>query len=103
MRGFTTTTHTFRGMPASASHKFTCPSCKKTDRQRTFRAECTVNPFNRGEDGHPLSPSEVRAQSQTKANTELRQFKTEPLCRTCEEALDYRERRALHLRRRGET
>ncbi len=100
---FATTTHTFRSMPATASHKFTCPGCGKPDRQRTFRHECTVNPFNKNADGQVCTPSEVRAQSQAKANTELQQFKTEPLCRTCEDALDYKERRALHLRRRGET
>lgn len=93
---------TFDTFPATSVSNFTCPKCGKAKRKRTFRAECTVNPFNKNDDGSIKTPSEVRKQSFEKADKERQQFEREPLCTTCEVELSYKERIALGKRRRGE-
>ena len=96
------TIYNFQSYPATADVRFTCPNCGKKNRKRTFRHECTVNPFNVHEDGTPRTAQEVRAQSQARAQLEKEQFLREPLCKSCEDALSYSERRNLSRRRRAE-
>ena len=91
---------TFQIYPASETATFTCSSCGKPKRKRTFRHECTVNPFNKNTDGSICSPNEVRAQSVAAAKRDLQQFLREPLCLKCEDALSYTDRNALFKRRK---
>lgn len=91
----------FQTYPYAVTETFDCPKCGKTKRKRTFRAECTVNPFNKREDGQIRTPSEVRAQSRASALREAEQFLSEPLCAACEKELTYAARRALSERRRS--
>lgn len=90
----------FQSYPAVAEATFDCPKCGKLKRKRTFRAECTVNPFNVNDDGSVKTPGQVRLQSSAEAGRERDQFMREPLCATCENALSYSDRRALSKRRR---
>lgn len=91
---------TFQTYPAWETTTFTCPGCGKSKRKRTFRHECTLNPFNKNADGSICSPNEVRAQSAAAARLELQQFLREPLCLECEDALSYTDYKALSERRR---
>ena len=93
------TTYTFRSYPASAEATFTCSACGKPKRKRTFRHECTVNPFNTKEDGSVRTPEEVRQQSREMAVKERDRFITKPLCRSCEDALSWVEQRTLREER----
>lgn len=93
------TTYTFQVCAAQTSATFDCPRCGKKKRKRTFRHECTVNPFNKNEDGTIKSPSEVRQQSRAAAELERTEFLREPLCATCEKPLSWEERGALRDRR----
>lgn len=92
----------FRAYAATTKVRFDCPACGKTKRTRTFRAECTVNPFNVNEDGSVKSPDQVRKQSQAHVVQEEREFMRKPLCATCEGNLSWTERRALNAERRGD-
>lgn len=89
----------FQTYPYAVIETFDCPKCGKVKRKRTFRAECTVNPFNKREDGQMRTPSEVRAQSKDQALVERLRFRKEPLCASCENALGWVERQELHARR----
>lgn len=91
----------FRPYPFSVSKMFDCPSCGKTNRKRTFKSECTVNPFNKGEDGQPLNADQVRAQSKRKANDMAENFMRSPLCLSCENYLSWSERRDLLAARKS--
>jgi len=93
------TTYTFQTYPATATAKFDCPSCGKKNRTRTFRAECTVNPFNKNEDGTIKTPSEVRMQSSQRAVAERNMFMRKPMCATCENDLTYQDRKLLREQR----
>jgi len=88
-------TYYFRAMPASKSITFDCPACLKTRRKRTFRAECTVNPFNCHPDGTQRSPREVQQQSVADVVRQIAEFERKPLCATCENSLSYKERSDL--------
>lgn len=93
-------TYHFQGFKGRAEHRFTCPSCMKPNRLRTFTVEHTVNPFNRNEDGSIKTAREVQASAYLAAKAELDRFATAPLCATCENALTYDELKALRARRR---
>jgi len=70
----------FQVVKAVATRNLQCErGCgRKTTRQRTF--ECTINPFNRNEDGSVKTESEVRAQAQQKADD----WRPEPyVCKSC--------------------
>lgn len=82
-----------------ATATFDCPCCGKTKRTRSFRSECTVNPFNTKPDGHMRNASEVRAQSRDQALSERLRFMSEPLCASCENNLSRADRKSLHNRR----
>lgn len=90
-----TTAYTFQSYPAVAKATFDCPSCGKAKRQRSFRAECTVNPFNKDENGNIRGPAEVRKQSRQRAEAECAQFLRSPLCATCENGLTYQQRKDI--------
>lgn len=92
---------TFRAYPASAKAKFDCPKCGKAKRVRTFTSECTVNPFNKREDGTPRTAVEVSRQSLADAEKQRDTFMREPLCATCEGAITWTERNELFKRRRA--
>jgi len=91
----------FRSYPAVATAKFTCPFCGKPNRTRTFRIECTVNPFNRTSDGHVRTPAEVRAQSSEQATAMRDEFACKPICKKCEDGLSFKELQALREERKG--
>ena len=91
---------TFQTYPALETAIFTCTGCGKPKRKRTFRHECTVNPFNKNAAGEICSPKEVRSQSAAAAKRDLQQFLREPLCVKCEDALSYTDRKALFARRK---
>lgn len=97
------TVYTFKSYPAAVTARFDCPQCGKKNRLRTFRAECTVNPFNKNEDGSVKTPDQVRKQSQEDAVLQERQFMGKPLCATCENGLSYRERKTIFEARRTST
>lgn len=92
-------TYTFRGYPATFTHRFTCPCCGKPNRVRTFTVEHTVNPFNRNSDGTVKTSAEVQRDAAIEARKQRENFLKEPLCATCEKALPWAERRALEERR----
>lgn len=94
-------TITFQTCPASKTATFTCPSCGKKNRKRTFRHECTASPFNKKPDGSIRSRTEVFAQSYAMAEQDVQQFLREPLCARCEDTLSFADLRALHARRRA--
>ena len=89
-------TYVFQSYPATAKATFTCVSCGKANRTRSFRVECTVNPFNKNEDGTVKTPREVRQESFAKAAAQREQFLRKPLCKACEDALSYAERKAIN-------
>lgn len=91
----------FRSYPFSVAKTFDCPSCGKTNRKRTFKSECTVNPFNKGDDGQPLNAGQVRAQSKRKATEQAEEFMRSPLCSSCENGLGFTERRDLIAARKA--
>src|ERR1044072_8347140 len=95
------TSYSFQSYPATVVARFDCPKCGKKNRTRTFCAECTVNQFNRREDGEPRTAAEVRKQSVKCATEKRDQFTKAPLCPACEARLYYAERMALRRRRRG--
>ena len=101
MSSMHTTLYRFQSFLAVDKATFTCPSCSKEKRTRTFRVECTTNPFNVGEHGRPLTPTEVRKQSQARVALERSEFLTEPLCKACEDRLSYSDRCSLSQRRRS--
>lgn len=94
-------TYTFQAYPAVAKATFTCVCCGNENRTRTFRAECTVNPFNTNPDGSIKSSSEVWRQSAERAASQRDEFMRKPFCKACEDALSYSERRQLHADRRA--
>jgi hypothetical protein len=91
---------TFQTYPAWETATFTCSGCGKPKRKRTFRHECTVNPFNKNANGEICSPNEARTQSAALAKRDLQQFLREPLCLKCEDGLSYTDRKALLTRRK---
>lgn len=93
----------FQAYPAVAEVSFDCPSCGKPKRKRSFRVECTVNPFNRREDGEIRTPDEVRQQSRVEVERRREEFMRKPLCATCENNLSFAEQRRLNAERRGAT
>ena len=93
------TTYHFQSYPAVAEATFTCPACGKPKRKRTFRAECTVNPFNRRPDGEIRTPQEVRQQSREWATQDRDQFMNAPLCAACENGLSYTQRKVVLAQR----
>lgn len=95
------THHTFQAYPATAKATFDCPGCGKKKRTRSFRVECTVNPFNKNEDGTIKTPFEVRQQSAAKVMQERVEFLRKPLCKACEDAMSWKDRRSLHEERRA--
>ena len=96
------TVHTFNAYPATTKAIFDCPKCGKSKRTRTFRVECTVNPFNTDAAGVALGSREVFQQSRDNADRQRDEFLCKPLCATCEKALSWKERKALRQERRGE-
>ncbi len=92
---------TFQSYPYTAKATFTCASCGKANRTKSFRVECTVNPYNRGPDGIPLNASQVRAQSKEEALEKRHQFMTKPVCKACEDQLSFRDRKRLYDERRA--
>lgn len=96
------TLYTFQSLPSSAKATFDCPSCGKKNRTRTFRGECTVNPFNKKENGEVRTPREVRQQSKERANALREQFLRKPLCATCENSLPHAELHGVLAERRSE-
>lgn len=94
-----TTRYTFTGYKGQVKRRFTCPSCGKENRVRTFTVEHTVNPFNKNEQGHIRTPSEVRARAQEAAREEAARFDKAPLCATCEGDLTYAHRKELREKR----
>lgn len=93
------TTYNFQGYRGFAESVFDCPSCQKKNRKRTFRTEMTVNPFNKNVDGTTKQAMQVQREASAAAREARDQFNTEPLCKTCEDALSYPDRRALRERR----
>ena len=93
------TTYTFQGYKGRAEHRFTCPSCGKQNRVRTFTEEHRVNPFNKNPDGTVRTPTEVRANAYAAAKQARDKFATAPLCATCENVLDYEGRKAIRAER----
>jgi hypothetical protein len=89
----------FSGYKGRAEATFTCPSCQKTKRKRTFSVEHTVNPFNKNADGTVKNGMEVSRDAQAAADLRKRQLLGEPLCNACEEALSFSDRIALSKRR----
>lgn len=96
-----TTTYNFRGYPATARAVFTCEVCDKPNRTRTFRVECTVNPFNLNDDGSMKTPEQVRAQSRAKAERERTIFMRKPVCKSCEDQMSSADYRALQAERKA--
>ena len=90
-----TTTYRFEVCPGVAVATFDCPSCGKAKRKRTFRAECTVSPFNKNPDGSVKTRREVYRQSAEQAKKMRDDFMRKPLCKTCEDALSNPDQRAL--------
>jgi hypothetical protein len=95
------TLYIFNGYKGRAEHTFTCPSCGKANRKRSFTVEHTVNPFNKNPDGSVRTASEVSANARAAAKLERDQFATEPLCKACEDDLPYADGTALRKRRRA--
>lgn len=93
--------YNFQSYPAISKATFDCPQCGKVKRTRTFRAECTVNPFNTRPDGQVRTASEVRKQSAEDASRQRDQFMSRPLCATCENGLSYADRKVVYDARRS--
>ena len=91
----------FQAVHASDCVTFHCPSCGKDKRKRTFREECTINPFNTNEDGSVKTAQQVRDQARAQVATIKARFLAEPLCLKCEDALSFKDRAALFQRRRA--
>ena len=91
----------FRGYSASKTVRFTCTNCGKAGRTKTIKHECTVNPFNRNENGEIRTPDEVKAQSRELVKRDMERFLREPVCAACEGHMTYGERRSLRARREG--
>jgi len=96
-------TYNFQSYPYSAQAKFDCPECGKKNRIRSFRAECTLNPFNKDESGNVRGPGEVMAQSRAYAFAKRDEFMKRPICLSCENKLSYVERNVLREIRRSST
>ena len=89
----------FQSYPYAKTVRFKCSHCGKTGRTKTIKNECTVNPFNKGDDGHVLNPDEVRQQSRNLVERDVLRFLKEPVCSACEKQMSYADLRALrHLR-----
>ena len=95
------TMYTFQTYPASVSAKFSCAECGKANRTRTFRHECTVNPFNKNDDGSIKTPKEVRAQSLAHAKKDRDEFMMRPICASCEKELTFKRRKEIQEERRA--
>lgn len=95
------TMHHFPVYSVTSTATFTCTTCGKEKRKRTFRAECTVSPFNTRPGGEVRTPPEVKQQSHEQAQRWCAEFLREPMCKACEDALTFSERAALSARRRA--
>lgn len=95
------TVYHFQAYKGRAEHRFTCPSCGKPNRVRSFTVEHTVNPFNKNDDGTIRTPSEVSRRAQQAAKQERDEFAHKPLCASCENTLPYAEARALREERQS--
>jgi hypothetical protein len=93
--------YTFQGFKGRAEAIFDCPSCGKKNRKRTFLAEHTLNPFNKNADGTVKNAEQVRKGAKQEALRLRDEFMKEPLCKSCEDALGYRDRKDLRNRRRA--
>lgn len=77
---------TYRFQPVTTQRlaRGKCPVCgKPVSRSKTF--ESTINPFNRNEQGVPLTPAEVREQVNAKAAAWVPDF-THAKCAETKEA-----------------
>ena len=83
----------FQVYPAVKKVKFTCIVCEKPNREKTLRAECTLNPFNVDASGIPLSPNAVAQQSRDMVDRSASRFLAKPVCLSCENKMTYRERK----------
>lgn len=90
----TTTTINFRVCKESVGYTCPCGTCGKVLKRKAV-AECTVNPWNKNEDGSPKSETEVYAQAYEKAKAEAAKLQDVPsICVQCADAPN----RALLLR-----
>lgn len=95
------TIYHFQPYRGRASHRFTCPSCMKPNRVRTFTTEHTVNPYNTNSDGSVKDARQVSREAQEAPLAQVREFKREPLCASCEADLSWPDQMALQDRRRA--
>lgn len=78
--------YTFEVVSRQVTRKLPCRECGKT-LSRTFRCECTVNPFNKGPDGEMLGREEVAKQSLASAERQADAAEAEGVvCQTCADA-----------------
>lgn len=78
---------TFKGYSATVKTLFTCTKCKKDKRTRSFTESCTLNPFNK----EATTPAEIREQSRKSAQEDVDEFMKEPVCKSCENGMEYPE------------
>lgn len=78
---------------------FDCP-CGAKKRKRSFTVEHTVNPYNTNPDGMQKPPAQVSQEARFAALLERDQFLTAPLCKRCEDALTFLERKTISEKRR---
>lgn len=77
---------TFAVRRGVASYQVRCSGCGKLLTRKAV-TECTVNPFNKNEDGTIKSSQEVSRQAQANAEFEAKKLAEKTaLCRDCEEA-----------------
>ena len=91
----------FKAYPATKKVTFTCTCCGKPRRTVTFKRECTVNPYNRGDDGLPRTAEQVRQQSKDAVAVDVAEFLREPWCKACEDTLGWDDRKRLRERRKA--
>ena len=85
------TTYHYKGYKSSANFRFDCPKCGEKKRNRTFTVEHTLNPYNTNPDGTVKTMQEVINGAHEAAKAERDRFKKYPLCRKCEDSLNYKE------------
>ena len=85
----------FEVMKVTRKVVFTCSTCGRSKRTKTFVGDCTVNPFNKKTDGTIRSRDEVREQSRAKAETRAKSFMAKPCCTSCFDAMTYEDRQML--------
>lgn len=78
------TTYNFQQYWGYANANVACTQCGKVSKRR-IREYCTVNPYNKGENGLPKQATEVQSDAITAAKREAeRQVKAGRICRLCE-------------------